>query len=298
MRAISDLMASLNSITDQTVRHIRKTAETPPRVSVLDVIGIVTGHSPTVCSHTLQSLLQNYPEVGPRLSNFKFSGRGQRETHVADAYVITEIIMVLPGRAAGSVRKAAASVLVRYLGGDTSIIDEIAQNHLDQQELDEDHPARIFGQTVESDTVKRKREEVLVSELDLQLCEQAGALKRRKIESIQFCLEAMESVGGADDRDRCRSADMLRSVAFGSSSTDPPPVDKEICIREAINAAGRARETGLDAKVGKLAKKFLLAEEPGFRFPKKQIYANGQLIAANMWLEPQRLYIQQALAQL
>ena len=36
MRALSDLMASLNSITDQTVRHIRKTAETPPRVSVLD----------------------------------------------------------------------------------------------------------------------------------------------------------------------------------------------------------------------------------------------------------------------
>ena len=65
-----------------------------------------------------------------------------------------------------------------------------------------------------------------------------------------------------------------------------------------INAAGRARETGLDAKVGKLAKKLLPAAEPGSRFPKKQIYANGQLIAANMWLESQRPYIEQALAQL
>ena len=149
---------------------------------------------------------------------------------------------------------------------------------------------------MESDTVKRKREEVLVSELDLQLCEQAGALKRRKIESIQFCLEAMESVGSADDRDKCRAADMIRTVAFGSSSTEP--VDKEICIREVINAAGRAREPALDCKVGKLAKRLLLADEPGFVFPKKSIYANGQLIEANMWLQSQRSYILRALSQL
>ena len=137
---------------------------------------------------------------------------------------------------------------------------------------------------------------MLVSELDLQLCEQAVALKRRKIESIQFCLEAMESVGSADDRDKCRAADMIRTVAFGSSSTEP--VDNEICIREVINAAGRAREAGLDCRVGKLAKKLLLADEPGFIFPRKQVYANGQLIECNRWLESQRPYIARALAQL
>ena len=61
MRAISDLMASLASLTSDSVRQVRKTAETPPRLTVLDVISLVTGHSPTVCSHTLQTLLQNYP---------------------------------------------------------------------------------------------------------------------------------------------------------------------------------------------------------------------------------------------
>ena len=40
------------------------------------------------------------------------------------------------------------------------MVDEIARNHLTQQELDENDPARIFGQTVESDQVKRKREEL------------------------------------------------------------------------------------------------------------------------------------------
>ena len=156
------------------------------------------------------------------------------------------------------------------------MVDEIAQNHLTQQELDE---------------------EVTLSGLELQLAEQAGALKRRRIESIQFCLEAMETVGGADDRDKLRAADMVRTVAFGSSSTDQP-ADKEVCVREVINAAGRARETGLDCKVGKLAKKLYLAEHPGFVLPKKSIYANGQLIECNMWLSSQRAAIEQALAQL
>ena len=40
------------------------------------------------------------------------------------------------------------------------MVDEIARNHLSQQELDEDDPARIFGQAVESERVKRAREEV------------------------------------------------------------------------------------------------------------------------------------------
>ena len=75
------------------------------------------------------------------------------------------------------------------------MVDELAQNHLSQQDLDEADPARIFGQAVESDALSRKREAVQLGELELQLVEQAGALKRRRIESIQYCFEAMECVG-------------------------------------------------------------------------------------------------------
>ena len=71
-----------------------------------------------------------------------------------------------------------------------------------------------------------------------------------------------------------------------------------MCVREVINAAGRAREAGLDCKVGELAKKFYMADHPEFSFPKKSIYANGQLIDANMWRESQRPYIERALASL
>ena len=39
---------------------------------------------------------------------------------------------------------------------------------------------------VEGEAIKRKREELTLVEIDLQPCEQAGALKRRRIESVQL----------------------------------------------------------------------------------------------------------------
>ena len=297
MRAISDLMMSLSSLTENNVHSIRKTTESPPRISVIDVISLVTGHNQQQAATTTQRLLEAYPEVSTSVTHFRFSGRGQRDTPVSDVYGICDLVMVLPGKAAGRVRRQAANVLCRYLGGDLSMVDEIAKNRDIQHDLDEDAPARIFGQSLPSDAVTRKREEVTLAELEVTLAELEGARKRRRIESCKYCLEAMAD--DADDRDRLRVADMVRSIAFGSaSSTDPPPADNEICIREVINAAGRAREVGLDCKVGKLAKKLYLAEHPGFIFPKKQIYANGQLLECNMWQSSQRGVIELALSQL
>ena len=295
MRDLKDLMASLTSLTETSVRQVRKTAESPPRVSVIDVVGLVTGQSAHNSAITTQRLLESYPEVATDCSHFRFTGRGQRDTPVADARTVTELVMILPGRAAASVRTKAASVLVRYLGGDASMVAEICANRLSQEDMSEDDPARIFGETIESDVIKLKREEVTLAELDLQLCEQRGALKRRRIESIQHSWSALEACGASDDRDRIRASDMIRTVAFGAPSS---PVEKEVCIREVIASAGRTREVGLDCRVGKVAKKLLLAEHPGHVFPKKSIYCNGQQIEANMWLESQRSYIQRALASL
>ena len=102
-----------------------------------------------------------------------------------------------------------------------------------------------------------------------------------------------DALNQADDRVKLRCTDMIRTVAFGSSISEP---DKEICIREVINAAGRTNELGLDQRVRKLAKKLYVQDNPNFEFPKKQIYANGQQISANMWTQSQRSYIERSLA--
>lgn len=130
MRPIKDLMASLSNLTDGNVQQIRKTAEYPPRVSMLDVIGVVTGHSAVICSHTFKTLCGQFSEVRSLTSKFKFGGRGRRHTPVAEAPGIVQIVMVLPGETAATIREQAASVLVHYLGGDMSMVKEIVANHL------------------------------------------------------------------------------------------------------------------------------------------------------------------------
>ncbi len=126
MRQIPDLMLGLQELNEGTVRQIRKTAEDPPRGAVYDVLQVVTGCPAYTCSTRWKRLQESFPDVSTSCANFKFSGRGQVATPVTDAKGIVEIIMVLPGRAAAKVRRAAADVMVRYLGGDPSLVEEVA----------------------------------------------------------------------------------------------------------------------------------------------------------------------------
>ena len=97
-------MLCLQQLNEGTVRQIRKTAEDPPRVSVYDVLQVVTGCSVNNSSNVYSRVSEAFPEVTTNCSDFKFSGRGQRGTPVAGAHTIVEILMVLPGRAAAQVR--------------------------------------------------------------------------------------------------------------------------------------------------------------------------------------------------
>ena len=130
MRNISDLMMSLTQLTDTSVRTIRKTAKDPPRISVYDLGGAVTGQGANARGIIYKRLAENFPELLTICCGFKFTGQGQQPTPVVDARGAVQIVMLLPGRAAASVRKDAASCRVRFMGGDLTMIDDIARNHL------------------------------------------------------------------------------------------------------------------------------------------------------------------------
>ena len=85
--------------------------------------------------------------------NFRFLGRGQRNTPVAPARGIVEIIMLLPGQQATCVRRMAAHLICRYLGGDLSLVDEVCALRGFQEELavhEPRDPRRVFGEAVEA----------------------------------------------------------------------------------------------------------------------------------------------------
>ena len=98
-------------------------------------------------------MISKYPEVDGKIVHFKFKGRGQRETPITDARGIIEVIMLLPGQQASRVRRQAAALLCRWLGGDLTIIDEVCRHRGTQEELavqNSDDARRVFREAVEA----------------------------------------------------------------------------------------------------------------------------------------------------
>ena len=130
-------LATLRQITQDDLQRMRKA---------------VTGQAVNSCRKTMARLLRDYPEVVAYFHYFKFVGRGQRETPVLDARGVVQLMMLLPGHAAAGFRMNTAKVLVLYLGGDPSLVEEITANRAAQEVLAEqapEHPARLFGDAVE-----------------------------------------------------------------------------------------------------------------------------------------------------
>ena len=102
---------------------------------MIDVVEAITGQVKSNAGKTLERVKESHPEVYPNLINYRFPGRGQRDTPIADVRGIVEIVMLLPGRHAARVRRQAAELLCRYLGGDLALVDEVCRIRGFQEEL-------------------------------------------------------------------------------------------------------------------------------------------------------------------
>ena len=122
-----DVPTQLAALLGREVVSIRKTSETPPRISAVDVVEAITGKTKNNARNSLDCVRERYPEVARNLSYFRFPGRGQRDTHVVDVRGIVEIVMLLPGQHAARVRRQAAELLCRFLGGDLALVDEVCK---------------------------------------------------------------------------------------------------------------------------------------------------------------------------
>ena len=132
-------------------------------LALIDVAIIFTGLDNNQAGLAVRRLLEQFPDVQSNRLNFKFPGKGQKEVTVAPLTEALEFAFLLPGRTAARVRKEAAKLLVRYIGGDISLVDEVCQINRVQTALaeipfDERTPeqrtARLFGESVENTTMK------------------------------------------------------------------------------------------------------------------------------------------------
>lgn len=120
---------------------IRKTNEVPIRVSVHDLVEVLTGQKDR---HVWDRMKTNHEELTKYVSYYKFPGRGQNVTPVIGSHGVVMIVNVLPGRMAQEFRKQSVHTIVRYLGGDLSLINDII--HINGQHIngDDENPLTIF----------------------------------------------------------------------------------------------------------------------------------------------------------
>lgn len=214
--------------------RIRTTPDSPPKASLIDVIGIVTGKNADYAAQILRNIISRNPEVSEGITDFKFPGRGQRDTPVADARTLWSVICLLPGQAAAVFRQKSGDVMVRYLGGDETLINEIRGNQSAQAVLahhDPSNPFRIFARTVEAEkspppeetsdsltsAFKKAELESLLSQTEErraktseQLMKNEESLMKLKRQRLAF-IEEIYGTMELDDRDRVLFKDAKRT---------------------------------------------------------------------------------------
>ena len=201
----------LVQLSESSLQGIRKTYDNPPKVSVLDVISTIKGCRMSTTYMVWKRLQESHPEILTFCEhyNFQIDGRGLA-TPVTTASGIVRIIMVLPGKAAAGLRETAADLLVRYLGGDITLIGEIYENRQIQERLPPEHPARIFGETVENDRFWSIKMDIKEATLDRQL-------KKTRREIITDALDDMQTYKlPIDESIKIPARDMIANITFGN----------------------------------------------------------------------------------
>ena len=156
---VTDITTQLSQVLGRSVDiRIRKTPA--GQVALIDIAMLFTGMNNDNAGYAVRNFLKSSSEeVRLRIANFKFPGRGQRTVDVANLATALEFAFLLPGRAAARVRRQAATLLVRYLGGDTRLIDEVCQNRRVQKALaavpaealtPDEQAVRLCGEAVEA----------------------------------------------------------------------------------------------------------------------------------------------------
>lgn len=133
------------------------------RVSVIDVIKLMINTGGNPHDHWSR-VTKSYPEILDGVVMFKFPGAGQRETATLNARGLVLLLNVFPGKRAAYFRMFSADVVVRYLGGDQTLIAEIQKNNDLQRIIPDNHPMSMFAEGT-----KRTRDDFEVQDHEVRI---------------------------------------------------------------------------------------------------------------------------------
>lgn len=107
------------------------------KYSIYDFISLVSGvKNPR---DTWKSLIERYPDTVAKTDSVKLNRidgkKANIATPVADKQTLLEILAVLPGKLGAKYRAEAAKLVLRYIGADPKLADDVIQRMEDPKEL-------------------------------------------------------------------------------------------------------------------------------------------------------------------
>lgn len=157
-------------------------------VSVFDIIKTAIGGSLNAREYWCR-ISKTYPDLLAGVKTHKFEGQGQRDTPVVDAHSVVMLLNLIPGKTAANFRIHFADIVVRFLGGDGTLVAEIKRNADLQESIDSEDPRSIFGDAVRN---KRSRDE----DNDLSFSDTQSRIVERNINSMERAAALLERLNG------------------------------------------------------------------------------------------------------
>ena len=205
------------------------------KVSVIDVIADVRSVSHNYAAQLYQRLVseERVPDcekrpLPPRHVTAECSNAQRRSggfsctaqlTPVATAAEMVEIVWQLPGTA--EFRRNCAQTVVRYLGGDETLVDEIRRNRAAQERLARDNPthtARVFGEAVEAEAAGSAPDAAERAEKRRRMSAETDQLE---IQNLNACVAALNAIGqDMDDAMKWSYRDRVSNLMRGSATAE------------------------------------------------------------------------------
>jgi hypothetical protein len=152
-----DARSQLAELLGRPMTRMRTTPD--GKIALIDITMIFTDLINDQAGLAVRRLLEAHPDVRSTISNFKFPGRGQKAIDVAPLATAIEFAFLLPSKKAAAVRRQAAQLLVRFVGGDLSLVDDVMRSKRVQDQLSSipeeqrtplEQAARLCGEAVEA----------------------------------------------------------------------------------------------------------------------------------------------------
>lgn len=245
-----DLIENIDSSTIRVDKDTKKG-------SVLDVIKLVLGCDSSNANTSLGRLVQANPDMGSgctqRCTQLKINGKG-KQTPVADAKTLIEIVWLLPGKKAHAFRRQSSEKVCRLLGGDLTLVSEIEARHGTLQGTEEGRATQEFlldgrEETIEGQAPAKKARPEAPFWFDYASDEQKRALvsvvanKAMALEQIDMYdtfKQKLESVEQFATRDKIEFADRIKDAQRRASGahnmlTAAPVDNSTICVARPVD---------------------------------------------------------------